>query len=120
MHLLVEFLFAGTSLDGCHITHPVWRTPCCSTFFLHPKALALRTPREYNIVLERIHALARDPYSELWRRTIGKSNYPRRKLVRHVVVGEVIERAWGVIFTGLGEPELHTTIDQLDLRHPDG
>jgi hypothetical protein len=33
-------------------------------------------------------------------------NYPARKLRRNVVVGEVLERSWGVIFTGRGDLEM--------------
>jgi hypothetical protein len=120
MHFLVEFLFAETSLARCHLTQPVWRTPCCSTFFVDPKLLMRRTPQEYETILDRIHWLARHPHSALWMRTIGSSSYPTNKLRRHVVVGEVLERAWGVIFTGRGDPELHATLDQLDRTHPDG
>jgi len=121
---MVDFLFAGTSLDHAYVKEPLWVAPQGSTFFMSPKLLMTRTRNEWDLILKRTQMLTTRPYCKWWDRNPCRSEqaktygqgYPHN--INSYVLGELFERAWGMIFTGNGSLEYNNTLSDPDPWNP--
>jgi hypothetical protein len=107
---MIDYLWAGTSLEGIYRTVSTWVVPCCSTFFINGECLLTRTSEEYQTMLTRLQNLSTTDYCSRWRRGTCEhpqaKAYPKTPDVNTFVLGGLFERAWSVIFTGRGNHTL--------------
>jgi len=104
---IINYLFADTSLQNATAQHRQWRTPCCSTFFLHPKLLRQRTEAEYDIMVRRLHWLVQNPTAPVWQAAFSGQ---RARSNHNYIMSEILERSWTMILAGVPNPELDMTI----------
>jgi hypothetical protein len=122
---IVDFLFANTSLDHIYLKEPEWKSACCSTFFLDPKNLLIRTAKEYDLILRRVQYLAVRPYCSFWKpRAACNSTFPKLYgqglpwNIHSYLLGQVFEQSWSIIFTGRGRHLFNMTFDKPDPWQP--
>jgi hypothetical protein len=105
-----RYLFNGTSFADLPWTN--WTMPCCSTFFMNSD-LILRHPREdYITLLNRMHTMATFGYCKMFQRRACIDNASAISGTPdhwNYIVGCVLERAWGPMFTGLPDQEWNMT-----------
>jgi hypothetical protein len=97
---MAYYLFRNTSFMNVPWTH--WNTPCCSTFFMDSDLILEHPREEYVMMLERVQTMVRLGYCRLFdRRTCRDNASLIEDSPRHwnFVVGGLLERAWGPMFT---------------------
>jgi hypothetical protein len=110
MSVIVEFLFENTSISRESFKHPIWKTPCCSTFFIDPEILLKRTREEYDSILDRIHWLASHPEAGIWQEATNHTRFSAKDIAHNAMVGWVVERSWTMLLTGKAEAEMNISL----------
>jgi hypothetical protein len=104
------FLFQNTSF--IHFSWPEWHSPCRSTFFTDCE-LILRHPREeYGILLDRLRTIVKLGYGEMFNRRAcieNASEIYHDVETQNFFACQLLERAWGPMFTGNWRYEINWT-----------
>jgi hypothetical protein len=105
------FLFRNTSFMGVPWTE--WHMPCCSTFFMDSELIMRHPQWEYRILMERIRTMVSVGYCNLFNRSACR-DYGEKIIIPtqahfSFIVGGVLERAWGPMFTGKSNQEWNYT-----------
>jgi hypothetical protein len=99
---IAYFLFAGTTFMNVPWTS--WASPCCSTFFMNSDLILKHPKEDYVILLKRLRTAVKLGYCRLFQR---RSCVDNATFIEdspnhwNFVMGGVLERAWGPMFTRL-------------------
>jgi hypothetical protein len=99
------FLFRNTSFMNMPWTE--WHMPCCSTFFMNSDLIRKHPQWEYRTVMDRVRTTIRVEYCDLFNRSTCASNPSQSE--RKFILGGLLERAWGAMFTGRSDQEWNMT-----------
>jgi hypothetical protein len=95
------FLFQNTSFMD--LSWSEWHSPCCSTFFIDSELIRKHPREEYGILLDRLRTIVSLGYCGMFNRracTENSSQILRHAGARNYHAGQLLERAWGPMFTG--------------------
>jgi hypothetical protein len=97
---IANYFFANTSF--VNMTSQDWDMACCSTFFMDPQLILKHPRQDYLTVLSRIQNFSRVGYWNMFRRSPHGLPPRATQISANYLAGEVLERAWGMMFTGRG------------------